>query len=53
MSSLGTDLDPADGVDEAHEAAEADLDVAVDLDAGVVLDRLDQQLRAAVRVRPR
>ena len=47
---LGTDLDAADGVDQAHEPAEADLDVAVDLDAGVLLDGPDQQLRAAVGV---
>ena len=44
-----TDRDPADGVDDVHEATEPDLDVVVDVDAGVLLDGPDQQLRAAER----
>ena len=47
---LRADLHAADGVDHVDDAAEADLDVVVDADPGVLLDRLHQQLRAAVGV---
>ena len=49
MPLLRADRDAADGVDDVHEAAEPDLDVVVDVDAGVLLDGPDQQLRAAER----
>ena len=48
---LRADLDPAHRVDHVDEAAEADLDVVVDADAGGLLDRLDEELRPAVRER--
>ena len=51
MGLLGADLDAVDGVDHVHETGEADLDVVVDADAGVLLDGLLQQLRPAVRER--
>ena len=45
---LRADGDAADRVDGVDEAAEADLDVVVDVDSGVLLDRLHQQPRTAV-----
>ena len=42
------DLHTTHGVDHADEAAEADLDVVVDADAGLVLEGADEQLGAAV-----
>ena len=47
------DVDPADRVDEAHEAEEVDLEVVVDAYAGAALDRRDGQRRPAERRRPR
>ena len=44
---LRADLDAAERVDHLDEAAEADLDVVVDLQPGGLLDRLHQQLGAA------
>ena len=38
-------------VDDVDEAAKPDLHIAVEAKPGVLLDRLYQQLRAAVRVR--
>src|SRR5262245_4049855 len=43
------DLDATDRVDDVDEAAESDLDVVVDPDAGRLLERLDQQLGSAIR----
>ena len=42
---LDADVDATDGVDDRREAAEADLHVVVDVDARVLLDRLDEQRR--------
>src|SRR5829696_5283892 len=44
---LGADLDPADGVDHAGEAVEADLHVPVETDAADLLDGAGEQLGAA------
>ena len=44
---LHADVDAADAVDDGGEPAEADLDVAVDVQVGDLLDGLDQQVRAA------
>ena len=45
--ALHADLDAAEAVDDAGEPAEPDLDVAVDRQAGGLLERGGEQLRAA------
>ena len=47
--ALHAHVDAAEAVDDAREPAEADLDVAVDRQAGGLLEGLGQQLRAADR----